>query len=219
MDDVQKKVVAALKVNKDCLTDHSRLKSVLTDVIPGDRIHTNLIMNAYDDQIFKRFFEPDITLAMLQFIPSLVSGYGISEENALWSVVTWCYVFSKIDVAEALLNFKTGKSISTSTQAGSLTMIDPNNETGEIELKMYKAGVDFPVGTLRVTVVFDYNEDDEDHDRYYVRCHIGKKPTKLEDYIELRSQTYIELEKGEYVEFSKAWDYVPKRITYELVGD
>ena len=219
MDDVQKKIVTALKGNKECLTDHSRLKSVLSDVIPGDRIHTNLIMNAYDDQIFKRFFEPDITLAMLHFIPSLVSGYGISEENALWSVVTWCYVFSRIDVAEALLNFKGSKTSSASKPLSNSVMIDPNNDTGEIELKMYKAGVDFPVGTLRVTIEFEYNEDDKDYDRYYVSCHIGKKPTKLEEYIGLRTQSYLEIQKGDYIEFKKAFDYTPKVIRYEVVGD
>ncbi|WP_026519387.1 hypothetical protein [Butyrivibrio sp. FCS006] len=218
MDDVQKKIVTALKGNKECLTDHSRLKSVLADVIPGDRIHTNLIMNAYDDQIFKRFFEPDITLAMLQFIPSLVSGYGISEENALWSVVTWCYVFSRIDVAEALLNFKSGPTIiENKGKAGSQNVINPDNECGEVELMMYKAGLDFPVGTLRILI--DY-EESPGHDDPYITCYIGKNPNDLRGAIYLRRQSYIEIKKGEYIEFQKSLSYyTPISIRYEKVGD
>ncbi len=104
MDDVQKKIAKALKGNKECLTDHLRLKGVLADVIPGDRIHTNLIMNAYDERIFDRFFEEDLNLSLGKFVTHLENIYGISDANARWSVATWCYVFSRNAVAEYLMS-------------------------------------------------------------------------------------------------------------------
>lgn len=217
MDDVQKIIAKALKENRDCLKDATMLRNVLADAIPGDKIHTNLILNAYNEGIFKCFFEKDPTLSLLQFMPMLVNNYGISEENAIWSVITWCYVFSRVEIANALLNLKiqSGKS---SQGAGAQTK-QPNSgipDTGVIAVGMFKAGVDFPVGTVRVKVEFD-PPSGKNGKVYQIWCGTGKKTNGINTDQCIENQSYIETKEGEYVLFENIGSYPVKKITYEKI--
>ena len=212
MDETQKKIAKALNENSNCLKDATMLKNVLADAVPNDKIHSNLVLEAYNEGIFKCFFEKDPTLSLLQFIPMLVNNYGISEDNAIWSVVTWCYVFSRTETAEALLKFmpsnqnKSGSASSNSHNSGT--------ENGVIMFGMYKAGNDFPVGTVRVNVEYE----DADTDDLYMYYSTGKDPTHMSKEIKMSRQVYIEIKQGEYVEFKRAYDAV-KNIHYEKISD
>ncbi len=219
MDEAQKKIAIALKENKNCLKDATMLKNVLADAIPGDKIHSNLMMNAYNEGIFKCFFEKDPTLSLLQFVPVLVNNYGISEQNAVWSVITWCYVFSRIEIANALLSLKVQDSLTSSldsrTSANNHSSEIP--DTGAIDAGMYKAGVDFPVGTVRIKVEFE-PPSEEDGQRYQIWCGTGKKTNNIDTNQSIRSQSYVETKNGDYVLFDNIGNYPLKRIIYEKIN-
>ena len=75
----------------DCLCERPKLKAVLADIFPSEKLKVNLILNAYDESIVTELDRVDRidNFLMSKFIRVLMNDYGISEDNARWSVEYW----------------------------------------------------------------------------------------------------------------------------------
>ena len=74
-----------------CIDNRAKLKGVLADFFPTERLKINIILAAYDEGIvdaIKKADEIDNILAG-RFVKILVADYGISEENARWALNYW----------------------------------------------------------------------------------------------------------------------------------
>ena len=80
-----------LKKYPEALSDRTRFLGLLRDFFPNDRLHTNLLMMAFDIGIYTDIERVNELNNILfgRFTKILISDYGISEENAAWSVKTW----------------------------------------------------------------------------------------------------------------------------------
>lgn len=74
-----------------CIDNRAKLKGVLADIFPTERLKINIILAAYDEGIvdaINKAEEIDNILAG-RFVKILVTDYGISEENARWALDYW----------------------------------------------------------------------------------------------------------------------------------
>lgn len=195
MDDAQKKIVNALQHNKECLVDRNKLKSILSDVIPNDKMHINLLLNAYEEGILKKFLGTDITLALLQFIPTLETNYGISNVNANWAVSTWCYILGRADVGDALKQIaSTEESKARSDNTARASDIKKERERYKLGFGVYKAGIDFPPGDIRITVVWKKGESGC---QFFLG--IGNNPDDLDASTGFADKIYTHVKDGQYI--------------------
>ena len=90
-----KKISGLLKQKPILLSDREKLKAFLFDCFPGDRLHANLLLIAYDSGICSYIKEKreldDVFLK--RFIYLLTHEYGIKEEYAQWSAFTWAELY------------------------------------------------------------------------------------------------------------------------------
>lgn len=84
-----------LKQKPIILSDREKLKAFLFDCFPGDRLHANLLLIAYDSGICNYIKEKRELNDVFsnRFIHLLTHEYGIKEEYAHWSVFTWAEVY------------------------------------------------------------------------------------------------------------------------------
>ncbi|MCR5421560.1 MAG: hypothetical protein K6E98_11175 [Lachnospiraceae bacterium] len=102
MDDIQLKVIDAIHTHKELVNDRVKFKGMLADYLIDDKIHVNVLMNAYDEKFpIKIRNAADKTLVAIQYIKILSENYGISEINAKWSISTWCAVLGFDAVVES----------------------------------------------------------------------------------------------------------------------
>lgn len=75
----------------DCIESRVKLRGLLSDIYPGERIKINLLLNAYDEGIVESIqHEKELTpVAFGRWKKILVETYGISESNAEWAVDYW----------------------------------------------------------------------------------------------------------------------------------
>lgn len=76
----------------NCVSDRVKFRGILFDCFPTQKAKVNLILNAYDEGIMR-----DIESASLLDIyffsrwkKRVIDSYGISEENAEWTINYWC---------------------------------------------------------------------------------------------------------------------------------
>ena len=75
----------------ECVSSRAKLKGVLADFFPTEKIKINIILAAYDECIagaINKANQLDNILAG-RYIKLLVGDYGISEANAQWAVAYW----------------------------------------------------------------------------------------------------------------------------------
>lgn len=74
-----------------CISDRTKLRGILADFFPAERVKVNLIMNAYDEGIVEEIEKTnELDLFMFSRWKSIVQdNYGISEENADWVIDYW----------------------------------------------------------------------------------------------------------------------------------
>ncbi len=218
MDEAQKIIVKALVENRDCLKDAKMLKNVLADAIPNDKMHANLVMEAYNEGVFKCFFEKDPTLSLLQFIPTLVNDYCISDENAVWSVVTWCYVFGKSETAKALLSLNLAQKPCVSSNSAQGVS---QNQIRELGIGVYRCGTDIDPGENAIMATWkkirSYNGSE------YLWYTVGSDPENLErGDNEFRDKCYIRIKEGQYLKLdtgAPGWMVDVESITAKKVSD
>ena len=75
----------------DCISDRAKLKGILADFFPTEKLKINIILSAFDEGIadeIGKATEIDNLLAS-RFVKLLTLDYGISEENAHWATDYW----------------------------------------------------------------------------------------------------------------------------------
>lgn len=88
MDDIQKLIVSTLSQYE--WNDSKKLKSLLSDIIPTERLLIRLLLVSYEEGIFDDFQNVnDEKITTHRAIKKLVYECGISEENAIWTVGVW----------------------------------------------------------------------------------------------------------------------------------
>jgi len=93
MDGIQTKLIEMKTAHPQCTTNRQKLKSLLADYIPSNRREINLLLSAYDEDFqIKLASQQDKTLFAIHFIKQLRDDYGMTEDAALWTVESWCYL-------------------------------------------------------------------------------------------------------------------------------
>lgn len=92
MDDLQKKVVQAIALYPDALTQHSILKRVMADVFGNERIKGKAFCLAFGLGIADACKNNQNSIK--DIYESLKDDYLVSDENAKWVIFTWCEIFN-----------------------------------------------------------------------------------------------------------------------------
>lgn len=194
MDDAQKNVVTLLKENPDGLQSRSRFRSLLLDYLPNDKMHQNLLLSAYDEDIVQSLSAgSDKTLAALRLIKVLQDNYGITAEASMWTIKTYCYLLNLGEIADAI------GSISPNNAPTPVKKTAPQQST--LRLGVYKAGVDFPAGELSIQVT--------KKTRLGIYYGISKNPNRIEANNSFMDKAYIRIDEGQYL----------KLFSFETGGD
>lgn len=93
------------------LGDRARFLGLLRDYFPDDRLHTNLLMMAFDVGIYiviEKAPELD-NIAFGRFEKILISNYGIGEDNADWCVKTWFDAYGSFLGKKNSCSYRTAK--------------------------------------------------------------------------------------------------------------
>lgn len=75
----------------DCISDRVKLKGILTDFFPNEKLKINIVLAAFDEGIadeIRRAAEIDNLLAE-RFVNLLTLDYGINEDHARWAADYW----------------------------------------------------------------------------------------------------------------------------------
>lgn len=111
MDEVQKKVSRITDIIPNCLSNRRILQSGLSDILADDRLHINLLMAAYDENIVGKLNgEKDSTIAANYLVRQLHNSYGFHNSLCVWTVVTWLFILKRDDEAILLFNKQTFES-------------------------------------------------------------------------------------------------------------
>lgn len=95
MDENQKAIVDILKKYRPWEKERSP-RTFLMDCIPQEKLLINTMMAAYEIGICDALKEDNTSqIVYMKYTNRLIKEYGLSEENAIWSISTWCYVFDK----------------------------------------------------------------------------------------------------------------------------
>lgn len=119
-----------------CIESRVKLRGLLSDIYPGERIKINLILNAYDEGIVESIQrEKELTtVAFGRWKKVLIETYGISENNAEWAVDYW---FTEYGVGSLGKNYRKNK------------LAEPNTSTARTTPKKSTAKKSIP-GILRL---------------------------------------------------------------------
>lgn len=190
MNAAQQQLVEMKKNIPDCTASRQRLRSILSDYFPTDKLLINSILNAYDEDIETKLRNSsDPTLTALQMIKALQNDYGLTPSSAFTAVEAWCYMTGYTEIADALENIKVTQSLQVPSSAGtpqqSLSMVC------EVGLGIYKAGVDFPAGELSIQVL--------SKPKLTLFYGIGKVPNRINSDKSFKDKTYITIQEGQYL--------------------
>lgn len=140
MDDIQKLLVKMIEEQPSCINDGKQLRAVLLDYLPQNKLQQNLILNAYNEDIIEKLKpSSDVTLHALQMVKLLSDGYGITKDNAMWAVISWCHMLKLSEIADVL---EANADPSTS-----------NKKPLNLKRGIYKCGYDFPPGDIKLKVI------------------------------------------------------------------
>ena len=192
MDNIQIKVIDAIRAHKDLITDRSKFKGMLADYLLDDKVHLNVLMNAYDEKFpLKIKNASDKALLAIQHIKLLSENYGISENYAKWSIVTWCAVLGLDEVSDAInsIETKTDKPNEVINKFSS-----DDSKDYELGLGTYCAGVDFPAGTVKIQAEWD--------DRGTILYEVSNKIEFTRKWTgSFINQTYLKINLGDFIYF------------------
>ena len=81
-----------LRDYEDALSDRKRFAALLKDIMPGQSMYANLLLNLYDIDIHEEIknIERIDNAFEYRFRKRLCDEYGVSSENAEWAVSIWC---------------------------------------------------------------------------------------------------------------------------------
>lgn len=75
----------------DCISDRMKLKGILADFFPTEKLKINIILSAFDEGIADEISKATEINNLLagRFVKLLTLDYGMSEENARWATDYW----------------------------------------------------------------------------------------------------------------------------------
>lgn len=75
----------------DCIVNRTKMKGILSDLFPTEKVKVNLIMNAYDEGIVEAINNANElnTIMFTRWKRIVIDNYGISDENADWVIDYW----------------------------------------------------------------------------------------------------------------------------------
>ena len=75
----------------DCIISRKKLKGILLDYFPEERVKVNLILNAFDEGIIDEIKTcSELNQIMFgRWKKIIIDNYGVSEENAEWTIEYW----------------------------------------------------------------------------------------------------------------------------------
>lgn len=149
MDEFQKKLMQMIVEQPNCISSRQKLKAMLSDYLPASKMHVNVLLNAFDEDIIQKLSgKSDVTLVAIRFVKQLMDDYGMTDANAFWAVETWCYLLGLSEVASALNEITPNDGNNQSTNAQSA-----ENKKLKLTLGIYMAGLDFPPGDIKISVI------------------------------------------------------------------
>lgn len=150
MDEIQKKLCNISNTYPDFLDSLQGLKSILLYLIPTNKLEINLLLNAYDEGIHTKLSERhDPALFAIQSIGFLEEVYGLTDDIAFWTIVTWCYMLGLDDIANALDYIKPKDIPQNSSQQNNVFI-----KGKQLGMGTYMAGIDFPPGIIKISVAY-----------------------------------------------------------------
>lgn len=190
MDSVQAVLCQMIKDVPDCIESKQKLYSVLVDYIPTDKLKINLLLDAYSEEIVDKLrTTSDKALTSLNIVKQLKENYGITNDAAIWSVVTWCYLLSFDQIGEALEKFEVNLLEEFEANKNKHENMKPA-ESVSLHMGVYKAGLDFPYGELSLEI-----KDNQEA----VTFGIADSPNEMDCPDEFMYKTYIRIEKGQFL--------------------
>ena len=151
-----------IKRDATVFSNRQRLKNMLNDLFPNDKLHINLLMTAYDENIgdyLSKFSALNDSL-LKQFNNKLIQNYGVSEENAQWAVIAWYKIFNReINItqkksaststktkppATSIPAFGTGNSTSTSNSTSKGAVAPKNSAQFDLLKRLYRQNFNSP---------------------------------------------------------------------------
>ncbi len=191
MDDIQNKVKDMNSILPGCFENRVSLKALISDLLPSDKLHINLLMNAYDAGIVERLSATnDKALSAMKMIKTLKDDFGLNDKNSVWAVQSWCYILSLNEIAEILELVSIGhkQKIETTPLEG---------KEFRIRSGTYKAGIDFPAGEICVC-----NVTQNDTSIFGPAWGVGKNPAKIRADANshfFHDRVYLRVEADEYL--------------------
>lgn len=144
MDESQILLSSLLQTVPGCIGDRQKLKATLMDILPSKKREVNLLLCAYDEGVIEKLRNfTDPTLHALCMVKTLSDEYGLTKDAAIWSIMTWCHILGKVEIACSLeeLPFDKGKTNNATHVLG---------KTRIIGIGTYKAGFDFKPGDINL---------------------------------------------------------------------
>lgn len=201
MDELQKKLRQMIKEQPRCIESRQRLKAMLADYLPSNKLHTNVLMNAYDeDVVLKMKTSNDASLIALRLIKQLKADYGLTDDMAFWSVQSWCIVLGLDDVVDALDGAKPqAKSSGQPMRTGNIAP----KPSWRFRAGTYYAGEDLPAGDYKAI-----NGDATNKTSVLVQVKDSSLKQVLQSEL-FNAQAYISIKNGQYL-------YVSGDVTLEF---
>lgn len=158
MDAIQKRVVESLKSHSEFLNDKNVLKGALMDIIPRDRLQVNVLIFAYELDVIKRLTSEEVAMVKASIVSGLQSNYGITKDNAVWGVETWCFILGVEQVNNSILVGKPDDSYERRVKKA-LQEVQKRRQWRQNQLTIYNDG--------------QYISDPEKYEKVFLQCDIN----------------------------------------------
>ncbi len=186
--------VSIIKAGLKLLTNREKLYAYLRGSIK-DELRCRLLMDAYDIGFLPKVYkELDKEKVAKGFSDLLVEKYGITRDNANWSINTWCKVFNyNIDL----------ERVQDKCMDNVMSDVENNNKKTEDEVELgvgiYKCGIDVEPGELALTVT--WKKGGAFDGREYLCYKVSSVPNRFEDEeCQFRDKCYVRIQKGQYLQ-------------------
>jgi len=184
----------------DCIRNRAKLKGILCDYFPDERLKVNVVLAAFDEGIVDAIEETERLDNMLavRFIKTLISDYGITEENARFATEYWFAKFGEGVLEKSnQLTFETPKPVLPKKHTQAKPNVSPAvvPTTGVVAVKSVQEKEKLPKDILQRNIVVEQQYGITDF-----RCAIVK------DYVSDR-----------YCNFKITGEYSGKTTQYLLI--
>lgn len=144
----------------DCLRNRAKLKGILCDYFPDERLKVNVVLAAFDEGIVDAIEEAEHldNLLAVRFIKTLISDYGITEENARFAAEYWFAKFGEGVLEKSnKLRFDTPKPMPAKKQSQPKPITAPAivPSSGVVSVKSIQEKEKLPKDILQRNVVVE----------------------------------------------------------------